>query len=96
MPSVSLINSTVCVAFSPLLTASCTSQTFWTAHQRAYNPNLATVDYPVTVHAPGCVFTTALSFYVCDGLPWDAVLGQDFLEACSQASGTLHNLHSSI
>jgi hypothetical protein len=87
MVFVSLGNATARVAFSSAVIGSCISSTFWKAHERPFAGNAATVDYSVTTQTADCLFTTAMPFYVCDDIPWDAVFGRDFMELCSQASG---------
>ena len=76
------------VGFSSALLGSCMSLAFWNANQQPYGLNEATVHYSVTTQTEEAVFTTATAFYVCDGLAWDAVLGRDFAQSCSAASGS--------
>ena len=43
--------------------------------------------YPVTTQTPEGAFTTVIAFYVCEDMGLDIVLGQDYTEHCSAASG---------
>ena len=85
--TISVGNSPAHVAFSPALTYSCISLSFWKANQRAYALNSTTVDYSVTTSSIDYAFTTAMAFYVCGDLTFDAVLGRDYMERCFKASG---------
>ena len=63
------------------------SLAFWKSNQRPYGVNCATADYPVTTQTPEGAFTTVIAFYVWEDMGHDIVLGQDYTEHCSAASG---------
>ena len=63
------------------------SLAFWKSNQRAHGVDCTTVDYSVTTQTPEGAFTTVIAFYVCEDIGLDIVLGQDYTERCSAASG---------
>jgi len=87
MVQVNISNGPACVGYSPGLATSCVSLTFWTAHEILSGPTTPTVSYCVTVPTPEFVFTTTVECYVCDGMEFDLVLGQDFDRICQDNSG---------
>jgi hypothetical protein len=89
MTSLLIANTRASVAFSSALTHSCMSLSFWDTNQRPYGVNRTTVDYSVTTQTPQGAFTTVIAFYVCEDIGLDIVLGQDYTEHCSAASGAL-------
>ena len=46
----------------------------------------ATINYSVTTQTAESAFMTALTFYVCENITWDVVLGRDYLDFCCSAS----------
>ena len=89
MVQINISDNTVHAGYSSLLSNSCVSLAFWTAHQVLSTGAAPTVSYCVTVPTSGFVFTTAIDFYVCDGLEFDVVLGQDFDKCCYDSSGEI-------
>jgi len=63
------------------------SLAFWKFNQRPYGVNSTTVNYPITTQTSEGAFTTVIAFYVCEDIELDVVLGQDYMERCSAASG---------
>ena len=68
----------------------------WKSNQQPYGVDCATVHYPVTTQTPEGTFTTVITFYVCEDIGLNIVLGQDYTEHCSAASGAFSVFESPV